>query len=121
MLREKDILMRELQTALRVLARLLKLNNTEISNLQFDEEESESTDLSKLSNLLTLNELNTKQYDLAKAILHISLIRQKAFLEQNKVNQTEFDKFKTAWQSMLTLLESKSGIYDFELEELKNK
>lgn len=121
MIQEKDILVRQLKAAMRLLARLLKLKNNEIDFETYSDEDLELVKLSTVKNLLENNVLNSTQYDLAKTLLHLIFIRNKTLFANSAITKSEYAVFKNEWELLLKELEDKSGIFDFELQELKDE
>ncbi|MEZ4916260.1 MAG: hypothetical protein R2836_04675 [Chitinophagales bacterium] len=121
MIQEKDILVRQLKAAMRLLARLLKLKDNEIDFETYSDEDLELVNLSTVKNLLDNNVLNSTQYDLAKTLLQLNFIRNKSLFANAIISKNDYKAFKNEWELLLTELENKSGVFDFELQELKDE
>ncbi|MCB9226170.1 MAG: hypothetical protein H6578_03210 [Chitinophagales bacterium] len=81
----------------------------------------ELVNLSTVKNLLDNNVLNSTQYELVKTLLQLNFIRNKSLFANAIILKNGYEAFKNEWELLLTGLENKSSVFDFELQELKDE
>ncbi|MEZ4928889.1 MAG: hypothetical protein R2777_02605 [Chitinophagales bacterium] len=81
----------------------------------------ELVNLSTVKNLLDNNVLNSTQYELVKTLLQLNFIRNKSLFANAIISKNDYKAFKNEWELLLTELENKSSVFDFELQELKDE